>query len=206
MIFPKYKCIFIHIPKTAGTSIIKVLMPEKFDTGKPPQNHSRPFEFIKSNPSLWQSYFTFTFVRNPWDRFVSSFLYNAKVAKINFAKTGTSPRGIRKVILDCDSDINKFIIETPGQVILKGFQFPPQTSWLCNGDTYIQIDFIGRFENLQEDFNYVCDKIGLKPINLPHENPNVSRKRYQEYYTEETKKIVYEYYKTEIEYFNYKFE
>ena len=67
-----------------------------------------------------------------------------------------------------------------------------------------EIDFIGRFENLEEDFHYICEKIGLSNIKLPHEN--ITRhKHYIKYYDDETRGIVAEIYVKDIKFFNYKF-
>ena len=64
--------------------------------------------------------------------------------------------------------------------------------------------FIGKFENLQSDFNKICEIIGIKKEKLPLIN-NTNKEDYKSYYTEETKKIIQKAYKKDIEMFNYSF-
>ena len=63
--------LFLHIPKTAGTSINEDLQPYlKYQFG-----HVTAQEYIERGFDL-KNIFTFTFVRNPYDRFVSLFFYS----------------------------------------------------------------------------------------------------------------------------------
>ena len=193
------KIIFVPQQKTASSSIICVLMlsPNRdhkthenlnkyiqSKTGKNYDGHHVPlFELKNVYPKVYENkseYFKFGFTRNPWERLVSAWKYA-------FVSTRISCYG--KV------SFRKFIKEYT--IVWLGVEM--NTLDFCDG-----FDFIGRFENLQEDFYKICDKIGIPQQKLPHINKS-KRKHYTEYYDEETKEIVAKKYAKDIEYFGYKF-
>ena len=83
MISKKLKCIYIHIPKTGGMSIETILGEniKNLHQQSIKIKHGTPFEW--DYPKYWKDFYTFTFVRNPWDRVVSSYLFNLKMANKN---------------------------------------------------------------------------------------------------------------------------
>lgn len=186
MIDHEDKFIFIHIGKTGGSSIEKALNPDVTLDGSARTAHTGNTDFLEKHwnaqkyqreyKDFFESYFKFSFVRNPWDREVSRWKWFSLARGDNhsFSKHVTSH------ISNCQSD------------------------WLCTGDHYLT-DFIGRFETLQEDFDVICDKMGRPRQKLPHIN-KTKRKHYTEYYDDETRQIVAEKYAKDIEYFNYKFQ
>ena len=69
------------------------------------------------------------------------------------------------------------------------------------------VDFVGRFENLKKDWEYVAEKINVEK-ELPHLRKSIgkNKKHYSEYYDEKSKNIIQKLYKHDIKYFKYKFQ
>ncbi|MEE2975632.1 MAG: sulfotransferase family 2 domain-containing protein [Thermodesulfobacteriota bacterium] len=135
------------------------------------------------DPNMYKDYFTWTMVRNPWDRLVSAY--------INKASKKYGPWSKFENLTFSDFIYNKEGIEN-SHTCIQNTQIPPD------------IDFIGKYENFQEDFDIICDKIGIPRHELPHKNAS-KHKHYTEYYDDETRQIVAEKYAKDIEYFGYKF-
>jgi hypothetical protein len=189
MIIDKHKCIFIHINKTGGSSIETALNKNiKLDTDKRVlgsgntrfvDKHTYALQYRKRNKETFDSYFKFAFVRNPWELEVSLF---------HWYKLALSYKHSFECLLN-DRVKNNHM----------GFN-----RWIGDREHYHLMDFIGRFENLQEDFDIVCDKIGVTRKKLTHTNKTEYR-HYTEYYDEKTKQIIAEKYAKDIEYFGYEF-
>jgi len=195
MISYENKIIFCRVAKTGSESIIKFFNEKgiKFEKIMPPNwkqdpNHIPLYEIKKSIPEeTYEDYFKFAFVRNPWDRFISCYLYHQEWVKENWAekKTKMNLNSFKEFVLD-----HKNI---PTKYTMQQYEFTKG----C--------DFIGRFENLEEDFEKVCEHLKLPLIKMPHEN-KTNHKHYSEYYDDETKEIVAKLFKKDIEVFGYKFE
>jgi hypothetical protein len=129
-------------------------------------------------------------VRNPWDREVSSYEF--------FDHIGLNNRTFKERL--------KFRITRRGKyyphedVLLQSYNY-------MITDTHGRYlpDYIGKFENLQSDFDNICDKIGKSREKLPHYN-KTDRLHYSNYYDDETRDLVASAYATEIKHFGYKFE
>tara|TARA_Y100001933_G_scaffold117815_2_gene117760 strand:- start:5103 stop:5753 length:651 start_codon:yes stop_codon:yes gene_type:complete len=209
----KHKFIFTAIPKTGTTTIGNVLdryvdvRYGKFGWSFPGMNrnqnnshedktrHAKLDEVKKDlfadDIETFDSYFKFTFVRNPWDRCVSSWFYALKRAE-----RGSGPH----------IDLVKKYKTFQSWVGEKLYKSAPDSCscWLFDSAENQIMDFIGRFENLQEDFNTICDKIGIPHQQLPHRNKS-KHTHYTEYYDDETKQIVAEKFAKDIEYFGYEY-
>ena len=195
MISHKYKCIFVHIRKTGGNSISSFLKEHDGNAEyavHPQHNLHAPLNWYESKygEQIYNNYFKFTIVRNPWDLRVSFKKWCANTG----GRLGKYARQ-----LSFSDWIKRYSVRYNPNKTGVGMT---QLSYL---NPIENVDFIGRFENLQEDFNIICDKIGIPQQQLPHENAT-QHKHYTEYYDDETKSIVAKKYAKDIEYFGYEFE
>lgn len=199
MVDNKHKCIFIHITKTGGSSINKSL-------GNTSSNHSLWHEYKKDlGKDVWDEYFKFTTVRNLWDRAVSYYNYDKHINYLN--KNVSNFRDYVLYHNDLFNNNNK-IQERFKPIDGIGYEiwhFGPQLDWVLDDKENVTVDYIMRFENLKEDFKYVCKKIG-KEFSLPHENNLSNRPHYCEYYDDDTKEIIRKWSQKDLDYFGYKFE
>lgn len=83
--------------------------------------------------------------------------------------------------------------------------FRSQRSFITDKDGNILVDFIGKYENLSGDLAFAAHKTGLGEFKLFHENKSSRQNDYRELYTEETKRLIAERYKDDIELFDYRF-
>jgi chondroitin 4-sulfotransferase 11 len=198
----KYKFIFVHIQKTAGSSIANVL--SDIDGT---ESILYPHSFINAiNLEQYNEYFKFCFVRNPWDRLFSWYKMMLKKGVHN---------DFSDYLLNNSSNFFEFLnltnviyetypLEWDGiRPYPKSISFN-QLDYITDNNGNILVDFIGRFESLNEDYNKVMEKIGITNLPLPHINKSTSGE-YKYFYTESDIEKVYKLYKKDIKYFNYTF-
>ena len=193
----KHKYIFVHIPKCGGNSVNKFIRRKNISV----IDHNiraKNFKYLKDRVAENLKGYVFTFSRNPWDRLVSAYFYLRQGGyitkdKIDYDKYLSHYSTFEDMVLNWNDNL------------FNQLHFMEQYKWICDSNGELIPDFIGRFENLQEDFDIVCDKIGIPKQKLPHKNKS-KHKHYTEYYNDETRQIVAEKYAKDIEYFGYKFE
>ena len=198
MIDHKNKFIFIHIPRTGGTSIEKTLHNRDWWSVHPPSKHLTVHIAKKIYAKYWKDYFKFTFVRNPWDRMVSMLKYH-QIYKV-YANTN------KKIVLSrYFNQFEKIEYDTRFFNLSQFNDFTKEENTVYQNIIGQEMDFIGKFENLQEDFNNLCDILNIKNTKLMHIEKSKNRMKYQEYYSENERDIIAEKYQKDIKKFNYKF-
>lgn len=208
------KFIFIHIPKTAGTSIRETLKMSCDDYLEELDNdlekrlfrHRRFRVIMNSKYSIdknFKDYYKFAFVRNPWDRTVSRFHYYKDCGK-KIIKVIPNLTEKMNIYMKCSFD--EFVsLHSPQYRSKHPFLQHNQMDYIMDSKQKVGVDFIGRYENLQNDYDTICNTIGIPKIQLLHNNKS-NHKHYSEYYTEETKAIIGQVFKKDIKVFGYEFE
>lgn len=183
--------IFIHINKTGGTSVAKAV-------GLPRKAHLTVREVIDwVGQGAFERAFTFAFVRNPWDKVYSHYTYRVRTNATCLADRPLAFTDWVRVTYGQDKDF--YYYDLPKM-------FMPQVEWLKDHDGRIQVDKIGRFEQLDQDFGEIASTIGLS-AELPHLNRSrrSSKPDYRDAYTDETREMVGEWFAEDIAMFGYRF-
>lgn len=235
MVSHRLKCIFVHIPKAAGQSIERtfldylgldwssreaLLLRENADPGKGPPRlaHMTAHEYQSLGyvtREQFDTYFKFAFVRNPWARLVSEYVWAGHDQSVDF-KTWL----MQKMPQPAWSDDYRHVM--------------PQYKYLYDREENCLVNFVGRFEDLKADFANVSQRLGvplptlthsnagsgrLHPTSIPYARPwrtavaaikarlsgGAIKKRYCDYYDDESRQFVREHYAKDVEVLGYSF-
>ena len=206
MINEERKVIFCHVPKNAGQSVVSALAKAGGYTFPPYPMVEKDVQMTWKDGEcrrvlghvrreLWDECFKFAFVRNPWDRLVSSWEFTRQKKKH-------------------DLTFERFLTELPSldpaqpadaleRAISTYWHTLPQSDHLV-ADGVLAVDFIGRVETLDRDWQEVCSRIGCSVAPLPRRNATV-RRAYRGYYDDRTARMAGERFRRDIELFGYVF-
>jgi hypothetical protein len=226
----EWRFIFLKTPKTAGTSLEfalsalcgpdDILTPtgpieeeylrlgcgaQNYIRGRPdlprktredgvvmPNNHVDFFNHMPADKAkaaidedIWNGYFKFAFTRNPWDREVSRYLFDKRHHNV----TG-------------DMNFHDYFLS---------LEKPRGQSWrILSIDGEVAVDFVGRYERIEEDFRTALEKVGwTKPLEIPRAKGKFRQKEerdYRPFFDEETNARIMQWYGPEIAAFNYSFD
>lgn len=195
--FHEHKAIFVHIPKAAGSSVSETLFGEP--VGHRPIRRHRLY-----SPHLSDKYFKFTFVRNPWDRLYSAYHYfNVRVGSVAHRDHRWASYYLRGI-----GSFEQFVsrLDDPEYALkVKSYDhFRDQVDWVVDShNNKLVMDFVGRFESLNRDFNYVKSQLG-SDVDLPHRRKGPDG-FYRKEYSKDMIDIVARLYKRDILSFGYDF-
>ena len=213
MICHEREFIFFHVPKTAGLTMEHVLFPElRFDGstllvedrehayGWSAElgwlQHLTPAEMIANgfiSPDQFRRYFKFGFVRNPWDRLVSEYVW-----KLEQNRLGMPFLGFIETVASSPATLSAHYMSAHAC----RQHLCDQATYLCEPDGELLVDFVGRFEQLQDGFDYACDRIGISRQQLPVRNAT-RHLHYSTYYDEQSRELAARCYARDIDRFSY---
>ena len=205
IISDSHKFVFHHVPKTGGSSITAALapysrnyagvVPEETDGWQfafhhPHYMHHRVKNIVPRPSTTYEatdipeSYYSFAFVRNPFDAVVSAYNHNPTKYK-HF------------------DEYVKVQIFSSIEFVARNTQFV----YLSDDAGNILVDFVGRYEKLAEDFYEVMGIIGIPLMILPKRkiSQNKVYDNYREYYSSVSRGLVETKYKKDLELFGYEF-
>jgi hypothetical protein len=205
MISDLHRCIFVHIPRCAGTSVEDVIWPGPRDA------RDLWMGFVGPHGNRYQagglqhllarqirqavgarrfdSYFKFSVVRDPFDRAVSQFCHMRY------------RRDLRGFLgMEDDASFTEYLALIGGR---RHVQWEPQCSFLYDQEGRLMVDFVARFETLERDLGEVFERLGIQCASLPHEN---AADRHQDivYDDEESRALVEKIYSEDFSRFGYR--
>ncbi len=201
------KFAFIHIQKTGGVSVDRLLraaVPNIVFCGPRHMGARRARKMIEN----WDEYYSFAFVRNPWDRLVSWYCMMDGLRRRGANVSWNSP--LLRYVREEEPTFEDFIKRCTKKFRVQGdvYSFTRnQLDYLVDKDGKLLVDFVGRVERFNDDLATVLGEIGLDVTEdaIPHTNRSKHR-HYSTFYTPETESIVRARFAQDIEYFGYEFE
>ena len=165
----KYQCIFIHIPKNAGTSVLGIFK----DNGG--RKHAKWFDFLEANYYFYHRYHKFAIVREPVSRLYSAYRY-----AVSGGNGSTVDIALMREITSASSDFDSFVSNVlTFDFILQQPLFQPQYTYVYDRQLCCVADTLLKYENLASDWKQLALKLGL-PTSLPWINSSNSQASMQE--------------------------
>jgi len=208
MISHRYRCIFVHIPKTGGTSLEKLIWPpprertaadlwqghvdamsNKYQTGG--LQHLLAHQIrTEVGADIFDAYWRFSIVRNPWDKAVSQYSFIHR-----------RPDLLDWIGMGPDDGFKRYLELTARTAHV---QWEPQVNFLRDDNGEWLVTDIGRFEQFEAFFRTALDRLGIAAEAIPHEKRGL-RGHYARYYDDESREMIAQRYADDIAAFGYRF-
>jgi len=178
--------VFIRTPRTASTAMAHVLGEGKTN-GFSHHTGAELRDVLQDHCRRWRDVFSFAFVRNPWDYVVSLYWY-----------------AIGKRIVDRAVSFDRYVSD---DLAAKHWTQSPllHSRYVLDESGGLLPTFIGRYENLNADWDFVQKTIGRDNGVLPRWATHRPQGDYREYYTDETRSMVATQFANDIKAFGYEF-
>lgn len=181
--------IFIHINKTAGSSIVDAL-------GVPLEHRTAMEKVDQLGRDVWDSRLTFCVVRNPWDRAVSQYLHRRRTTRGGL--TPDSEVSFKEWLHRSHVDVDPTFRNHERMFI-------QQYDWIHDTNTGERlVGEVLRFEDLASGFADVAERLGRGDLALPHRKRS-TRTDYHDYYDDEAREIVAHAFSSDASTFGYSY-
>ena len=190
--FQQHACLFIHVPKCAGSSVCEAM----FDGWRP--GHLPLYWYQEQFPQQFATAWKFAFVRDPLERAYSAFAF---LRGNELSGRDQAAQQLVRQYRDFDDFVLRWLHP---ENIPRQLHFAAQTDFLTDSLGHLALDFIGYQEHLQRDFQLVCEQLGLDS-QLPHVNSSRQRQPMpaREFCTTRTRRLVRRVYQRDYELLGY---
>ncbi len=161
--FERHKCVFIHVPKCAGSSVCSALLDGRWP------GHLPYYWYEQQFPRHCEDSFKFAFVRDPLERAYSAYAY---LRNNTMGNRDLQAQALVAHYRDFDHFVAGWL--HPDN-LRRQLHFAPQTDFLVDHMGQMAMDFLGRQESLQQDFQQLCERLGVDTA-LPHLNVSLERR------------------------------